>query len=153
VAGHTDNEVRIAAPLPFVWAMTNDVETWPSLFSEYAAAEVLERRGDTVRFRLTKHPDENGTVWTWVSERTPDRDTWSVRAHRVETGPYEYMRIHWTYRSTPDGGTLMRWVQDFRLRPDAPVDDATMTDRIDRGTKIQQERIRQLVERAAAGDR
>ncbi|MGW0520101.1 SRPBCC family protein [Crossiella sp. NPDC003009] len=153
MAGHTDHEVLIAAPLQLVWDMTNDVESWPSLFSEYASVEVLERRGDTVRFRLTKHPDENGRVWTWVSERTPDPSMWTVHAHRVETGPYEYMRIRWTYRRAPDGGTLMRWVQDFKLRPDAPVDDATMTERISQGTKVQQQRIRQLVERAAAGER
>ena len=50
--------------------MTNDVESWPELFTEYASAEILDREGDTVRFRLTMHPDENGKVWSWVSERT-----------------------------------------------------------------------------------
>ena len=35
----------------------NDIERWPELFTEYASAEILERDGDTVRFRLTTHPD------------------------------------------------------------------------------------------------
>jgi aromatase len=53
--------------MDLVWDMTNDVTTWPSLFSEYSAAEVLETRGDTVRVRLTMHPDVDGNRWSWVS--------------------------------------------------------------------------------------
>jgi aromatase len=93
VAGHVDNSIVIDAPLELVWDVTNDVASWPGLFSEYAEAVILERRGDTVRFRLTMHPDENGKVWSWVSERTADPKTHTVRAHRVETGPFRYMNI------------------------------------------------------------
>ena len=70
MAGHTENEITIAAPLDLVWDMTNDLENWPQLFSEYASVEVLSREGDKTTFRLTMHPDENGTVWSWVSERS-----------------------------------------------------------------------------------
>src|SRR6266511_3886860 len=87
MAAHTENEIVIAAPMELVWEMTNDVASWPSLFSEYSAAQILERDGETVRFRLTMHPDENGDVWSWVSERTPDPKTRTVRARRVQTGP------------------------------------------------------------------
>ena len=37
MAGHTENEITIAAPLDLVWDMTNDLESWPQLFSEYAS--------------------------------------------------------------------------------------------------------------------
>ncbi|MEV7028462.1 SRPBCC family protein, partial [Kitasatospora sp. NPDC093558] len=117
--GHTESSTVVAAPFDLVWEMTNDVAGWPQLFTEYAAAEILEQRGDTVRFRLTMHPDEDGAVRTWVSERTSDRNTRSVRAHRVETGPFEYMKIYWDYRETPEG-VLMRWVQDFHVRDELP---------------------------------
>jgi len=43
----------------------------------------------------------------------------------------------------------MHWVQDFRMRADSPVDDATMTDRINSNTPIQMAHIRQQVERLA----
>ncbi len=43
MAGHTENEITIAAPVDLVWDMTNDVERWPQLFSEYASAEILSR--------------------------------------------------------------------------------------------------------------
>jgi aromatase len=147
--GHTENEITIAAPVDLTWEMTNDLDGWPQLFSEYAAVEILERKGDTTLFRLTMRPDENGMIWSWVSERTTDRPGLSVRAHRVETGPFERMDIHWTYQEVP-GGTLMRWVQDFAMKPDAPVDDAGMTDHINRNSVVQMERIRERVEKAAA---
>jgi aromatase len=145
MSGHTDNTVVIAAPMDVVWAATNDVESWPELFSEYAAAEVLARSGDTVRFRLTMHPDEQGRVWSWVSERTPDAATRTVNAHRVETGAFEYMHIRWEYREV-DGGVAMRWIQDFAMKPDAPLDDSGMTSRINHNSAVQQARIKRLVE-------
>jgi aromatase len=153
MSGHTDNSVLIAAPLPLVWDITNDIESWPSLFTEYASVEVLERHGDTVRFRLTMHPDEQGRVWSWVSERTTNPDNRTVSAHRVETGPFEYMQIWWSYREDGDG-IRMRWVQDFAMKPQAPVDDAGMVEHLNRTTAIQQAVIRDKIEAAArAGSR
>ncbi|HKS49981.1 MAG TPA: SRPBCC family protein [Amycolatopsis sp.] len=146
--GHTDNSVHIAAPIDLVWTMTNDVASWPALFTEYAKAEILSRDGNTVTFRLSMHPDENGTVWTWVSERTMYPEERKVLAHRVEKGPFEYMNIKWTYEEDGEG-TRMRWVQDFAMRPDAPVDDATMTERINTNSKIQMDIIAHKVELAA----
>lgn len=148
MAGHTDNHIVINAPMDLVWSMTNDVPSWPGLFSEYASAQVLERDGDTVTFRLTMHPDEDGRVWSWVSERTPDPVTRTVRAHRIETGPFEHMNIFWEYTQTP-GGVRMRWVQDFHMKPQAPVDDAGMTEHLNRNTAVQMQLIKDRVEAAA----
>lgn len=145
MSGHTENTVFIAAELDRVWDVTNDVAAWPWLYTEYAAAEILEKTEDYVRFRLTTVPDENGNVWSWVSERRLDRANRTVRAKRVETGPFEYMHIRWDYQPV-DGGTRMRWTQDFQLRPTAPVDDATMAERISRRTPVEMARIRQLIE-------
>ncbi|EYT79081.1 SRPBCC family protein [Streptomyces andamanensis] len=152
MAGHTQNEITIAAPVDLVWEMTNDVEKWPQLFSEYASAEILEQDGARCTFRLTMHPDENGTVWSWVSERVPDRATLTVRARRVETGPFAHMDIHWSYEEVP-GGTRMVWTQDFAMKPEAPVDDDWMTDNINRNSKVQMALIRDKVEQAAASGR
>ena len=147
MAGHTENTVIINAPMAVVWEMTNDVASWPQLYSEYAAAEILERIDNTVRFRLTMHPDEDGKVWSWVSERTADPVKREVRAHRIETGPFEYMNIYWTYREVT-GGVAMRWVQDFHMKPQAWADDE-MTAYLNHNTVIQMTRIKRLVEEAA----
>jgi aromatase len=147
MAGHTDNHIVIDRPMDLVWDATNDVESWPRLFSEYAAAEILQRQGPTIRFRLTMHPDADGNVWSWVSERTPDPATRTVRAHRVEPGWFKYMNLFWEYEEVP-GGVRMRWVQDFEMKPASPLDDARMTDRLNANTAIQMQRIKQLLERA-----
>jgi ribosome-associated toxin RatA of RatAB toxin-antitoxin module len=145
--GHVDNSIFVDADIDLVWEMTNDVEKWPQLFTEYASAEILERSGDTVRFRLAMHPDQNGKVWSWVSERTPDKSSHTVFARRVEPGPFEFMDIKWFYE--PEGqGTRMRWVQDFRMRPDAPIDTAAMTERINTNTAIQMAVIAEKVQAA-----
>lgn len=148
----TDNQIVIAAPMDLVWDMTNDVESWPELFSEYAAAEILERDGATLRFRLTLNPDENGQVWSWVSERTPDPDNRTVRARRIETGPFVYMDLFWEYHEV-DAGTHMRWVQEFAVRPDMPFDDSAMAERLNTNTRREMRRIKQLVEAAAVRSR
>ncbi|MBU6532293.1 SRPBCC family protein [Streptomyces sp. NPDC057245] len=147
--GSTSNSVIVAAPLDLVWEMTNDVENWPQLFSEYASADILERDGNRVVFRLTMHPDDQGRTWSWVSQREADPATRTVRAHRVETGNFTYMNIHWAYTEV-SGGVRMEWTQDFAMKPEAPVDDAWMTDNINRNSAVQMDRIRRLVEARAA---
>jgi aromatase len=148
VSGHTENKITIDAPLDLVWDVTNDIENWPQLFSEYASVEILERRNNTTKFRLTMHPDENGKVWSWVSERETDRKALTVRARRVETGPFQHMDILWEYTQTPQG-VLMHWTQDFAMKPDAPVDDDWMTDNINRNSRVQMELIRDKIEQRA----
>jgi NAD(P)-dependent dehydrogenase (short-subunit alcohol dehydrogenase family) len=94
------------------------------------------------------HPDEQGNAWSWVSERTPDPATHTVVARRVETGWFEHMDIRWEYREVA-GGVEMRWVQSFAMKPESPVDDAAMTERLNRNTGVQMARIKDIVEEAA----
>jgi aromatase len=147
MAAHTDNEVVIAAPIDIVWERMNDVENWPDLFSEYAKAEILEREGNTVKFRLTTHPDPeyDGQVWTWVSERTVDPETHTVKAHRIETGPFDHMDIEW-YFEPAGGGTKMRWVQDFSMKPEAPANDEQAQEYINKNTREQMGVIKERLE-------
>jgi aromatase len=148
MAAHTDNSVFVDAPMELVWERTNDIEGWTGLFDEYAEATVLSRTGDSVTFRLALFPDENGRTWSWVSRRTVDPATRTTLSHRVETGPFKYMSIFWEY--LPEGeGVRMRWVQDFEMKPAAPVDDAGMADRINTNTRLQQDRIRRILEQEA----
>lgn len=145
MAAHTDNAIVINAPLEKVWEITNDVEKWPDLFTEYAEATILEREGNRILFRLSMHPDENGTVWSWTSERTMFPDQQMTKSHRVETGPFEYMKIEWYYEPA-EGGTKMRWVQDFQMKPTAPVNDQQMEERINTNTKVQMNVIKEKIE-------
>lgn len=147
MTARTECSVTIDAPMDITWQMTNNVADWASLFSEYAKSEVLDERNGVTRFRLTMHPDEQGRVWSWVSERTPDEAARTVRSKRVETGPFEYMNIFWEYFEEGDG-VRMRWSQEFAMKPTAPVDDAGMAARINRNTPIQMNLIKQRIEAA-----
>jgi aromatase len=149
--GHVDNTIDVQAPMELVWRLTNDVTTWTWLFSEYAEAEVLSQEGDTTRFRLVTRPDENGKVWSWVSERTADAATRTVRAQRVgSSGPFEYMRIRWEYEEIP-GGVRMRWIQDFHVRDELPFGDDQMAEHLDENTRVQMHTVKQQLENAFAG--
>ena len=143
----TDNSIEIRAPLETVWERMNDVENWPNLFTEYASAEILERNGDSIKFRLTTHPDPeyDGQVWSWVSERTVDPSTHTVKAHRIETGPFDHMNIEWYFEPTDDG-TKMRWVQEFSMKPTAPASDDEAEEYINRNTKEQMAKIKERLE-------
>ena len=143
----TDNSVVIEAPLELVWKRMNDVEDWPNLFSEYAKAEVLEQEGNTIRFRLTTHPDPeyDGQVWSWTSERIADPASHSSKSRRIETGPFQYMDIEW-YFEEANGATKMRWVQDFSMKPEAPADDETAEQYMNKNTKEQMRVIKERLE-------
>ena len=152
MAAHTDNEVVIDAPIDFVWERMMDIESWPQLFSEYAKAEVIEEEGNKVKFRLTTHPDPeyDDQVWSWVSEREADPDNYQSKSKRIETGPFEYMNIEW-YFEEADGGTRMRWVQDFSMKPGAPANDEQAEEYMNRNTKEQMSAIKGRLEQAAKG--
>ena len=151
----TDNAVVIDAPLDFVWERMNDIEDWPNLYTEYAKAEILEREGNTIRFRLTTHPDPeyDGKQWTWVSERTMYPETYTTKSRRIdlETVPFAYMNIGW-YFEPAEGGTKMRWVQDFAMKPGAPATEEQATDYLNRNTAKQMSVIKERLE-AEAKDR
>jgi aromatase len=148
---HTDNSIEISAPLDFVWERMMDVEDWPNLYSEYAKAEVLEREGDRIVFRLTTHPDPewNGQVWSWTSERIADPANHTTKSRRIETGPFQYMNIEWFFEPT-DGGTLMRWVQDFSMKAEAPVDDEQAEQNMNKSTREQMRVVKERLEAKAA---
>jgi aromatase len=150
MAGHTVNSIVINAPLDVVWRITNDLENWPNLFTEYAKTEIVEQVDDhTVNFRLTMHPDGQGNQWSWVSQRSWDEATHTTKSHRIETGWFEYMHINWYYEPA-DGGTTMRWVQDFTMKPDAPFKDEQMEANLNKNTTIQMQVIKERVEAQAA---
>jgi aromatase len=151
VAAHTDNEVVVNAPIEYVWERMMDIESWPNLFTEYAKAEVLERDGNRVQFRLTTHPDPeyDGKVWSWTSERVEDPETRTSKSRRIETGPFEFMEIAWSFEEAEGGATRMRWIQDFSMKPDAPADDETAQDYMNRNTRTQMDAIKERLEEGA----
>ena len=111
--GHTVNSIVINAPYSIVFDISNKIERWTELFGkEYASADVLERKGNEITFRLT---DEDGK--SWVSKRWLYKDLKFAYASRHEPMfPFKYMKIVWLY--TPmEEGIKMTWIQDFEMDP------------------------------------
>ncbi|WP_049579155.1 SRPBCC family protein [Nocardiopsis sp. SBT366] len=138
----------IDAPYDLVWEVTNDVARWTDLFPGHASVDVIHHEGDTVRFRITKHPDEQGRVMTWVSDRTMYRDEGEARAVRVETGPFEYMHLRWVYEDLPEGVRLT-WHYEFTAKADAPYDDTWMKAHFDESVPRELEGVRNTLEARA----
>jgi aromatase len=145
MAAHTDNSVIINAPIDVVWDMTNELENWPNLFTEYSDVKVLERNDDKILFRITMHPDAQGNAWSWVSERVPDRSTYTVKSRRIELGWFQRMDLEWTYEPA-EGGTKMRWIQDFTMKSDSPFNDEQMEANINKNTRVQMDVIKERIE-------
>ena len=111
--GHTVNSIVINAPYELVFDISNKIERWTELFGkEYASADVLERKGNEITFRLT---DEDGK--SWVSKRWLYKDLKFAYAQRHEPlFPFLYMKIVWYYYEQADG-IKMTWIQDFEMDP------------------------------------
>ncbi|MGE0267600.1 MAG: polyketide cyclase [Candidatus Omnitrophota bacterium] len=110
---HTVNSIFIQAPFGITFNTSNQIERWTELFGdEYVSAEVLNRTGNEITFRLT---DEDGK--SWVSKRWLHPEQKYAYASRHEPMfPFKYMKIVWLYHEQ-DGGTLMTWIQDFEMDP------------------------------------
>jgi aromatase len=111
--GHTRNSIIINAPYPVVFDISNHIERWTELFGkEYVKAEVLERKGNEITFRLTD--DENKS---WVSKRWLYKDLkFAVASRHDPMFPFRYMKIIWLYNETPEGVEMI-WIQDFDMDP------------------------------------
>ena len=111
--GHTRNEITINAPYSLVFDISNKIERWTELFGkEYAKANVLERKGNEITFRLT---DEEGK--SWVSKRWLYKELKFAYASRHDPMfPFNYMKIVWFYNERPEG-VQMVWIQDFEMDP------------------------------------
>lgn len=145
--GYIRNAVRIHAPVEDVFKLTNNVRTWPDLFTEYASSEVLEETEDSVTFQLTTHPDESGTQWSWVSTRWTNAARKSTYSERnPSSGPFEHMVIRWWYDGVGETDTIMTWEQEFSMKPEAPFSEEVATNHLNGQTRIQQRVIKERIE-------
>ncbi len=95
-----EHSIAIDAPPASVWALTVDVETWPSLFPTVTRIERLDsgpmRAGSQARI---KQPGQPNRVWT-VTEVTPNqRFVWATTAKGFA------MRAEHILTPTTSGGT------------------------------------------------
>jgi aromatase len=74
-----------------------------------------------------------------------DPESYTTKSHRIETGPFEYMNIEW-YFEPENGGTKMRWVQDFSMKESAPANDEQAEEYLNNNTAEQMKAIKERLE-------
>lgn len=151
--GYLRNAITIAAPRDEVFRITNDIRGWPDLFSEYAAAEVIEETPEAVTFRLTTHPDQDGKQWSWIAHRSIDHARYKTYSEREpDSGPFAHMVIRWWYDRLDDTQTVMTWEQEFTLRSSADVTEEQATAYLNSQTHIQQGVIKARIEQRTGSE-
>lgn len=149
--GYTNNSIFIEKDVDTVFDLTNKIDRWKDLFSEYQESTVLKTEGSKITFRLTTQPDEeDGHVHSWVSERVIDKANLRCEAKRLPPEhPFEYMKIIWEYEAQ-DGGTHMRWIQDFKVAEGVGFTDKQFEDHLNENTRVQMNIIKQKIENGFA---
>lgn len=145
---YTENTIVILRDFDTVFDLTNTIELWPQLFTEYASAEVLEHDGDTILFRLTTYPEEQRPAFSWVSRRQIDKAHGLATAERLDpTFPFAYMHIRWLYEALPlNVGVVMTWIQEFEPHPNVPRTGPEMEAYINNNTRAQMREIKRKIE-------
>jgi len=143
------HSVHIERPPAEVFAITNDIDNWNTLFNEYNGSEVL-RREDAGRFTKLVFRLRNSDDASWQSWRLLDHQELVAVAQRQDPlYPFLYMHLTWTYEPV-DGGTLMTWTQDFELDPAVETPVSVVVARMDAHGRDNQLRIKHLIETGAA---
>jgi len=144
--GHTVNSILINAPYEVAFDISNHIERWTELFGdEYVSADVLERDGNKITFRLT---DDEGK--SWVSYRLLFKeDKFAFASRKEPMEPFKYMKIIWFYHETPEG-ILMTWIQDFEMSEKAKFTDEQVEGFINEHSQDNLKIFKGVIEKEAA---
>lgn len=115
----TVHRVRIAAPLPVVFGLARDVESWTALLREYRWCRVLERSPARLVFSMGGWIRLWPARWTAVQEPRPEEHRITFRHLK---GITKGMEVEWRF-APADGATdvalthelVMRWPLIGRL--------------------------------------
>ena len=143
--GHTCNTMIINAPYDLIFDISNDIPRWTELFGgEYKKAEVVEKEGNRITFRLT---DDEGK--SWVSWRLLFKDKFFTYSQRHEPKfPFKYMKIIWLYTQKPQGCELT-WIQHFEMDDKAKFNDEQVEGFINKHSKDNLKIFKEVIESAA----
>lgn len=143
--GHTCNSIIIKAPYHVVFEKSNDIPRWTELFGgEYKNAQILEKEGNKITFRLT---DNEGK--SWESFRLLfEADHFAYAERQDPKFPFEYMKIIWLYTPKPEG-IEMTWIQHFHMDAKARFTDEQVEGFINKHSQDNLKIFKEIIEREA----
>lgn len=146
--GYTENNIVIFRDFTHVFELTNRIDLWPQLFTEYQSAEVLNQEDNVITFRLTTFPEGSRPSRTWTSVRTIMPEEKQAIAKRLDPAfPFEYMNIKWLYEPLPkDDGVIMTWIQEFNVHPECQFTNEQMESFLNANTRKQMQSVKTNVE-------
>jgi aromatase len=148
MSGYTENQIVIFKDADHVFELTNRIDLWPKLFTEYQSAEILSQDDNVITFRLTTFPEGERPSRTWTSVRTILREENKAIAKRLEPAfPFEYMNIKWLYEPLPSNdGVIMTWIQEFNVHSECPFTNEQMESFLNANTRKQMVSVKKNVE-------
>lgn len=146
--GYTENRIVIFRDFDHVFQLTNRIDLWPKLFSEYQSAEILKKEENTIQFRLVTFPDEGRPSRSWVSTRVIMPEERRAIADREENSfPFTKMHIEWEYEELPNkDGVILTWMQSFIVHADCQFSAVQMESFLNRNTRSQMKLVKTNVE-------
>jgi len=148
MTGYTENRIIIHRDFDHVYDLTNQIDKWPQLFTEYQSSEIIEQKDNEILFRLTTFASEDRPARTWVSKRILDKKNCIATAERLDPlFPFARMNIRWEYEKLPsDKSVVMTWIQDFDVHPDCQFSVVQMESFLNKNTHAQLRAVKKAVE-------
>jgi aromatase len=148
MAGYTENRILIYRDFDHVFDLSNRIDLWPKLFTEYKEAEILEREDNTLTFRLTTFEEGERPSRTWVSKRLINKKEGFATAERIDPlFPFLYMKIRWEYEKLlSDKAVVMTWIQEFDVHPECKFTDVQMESFLNHNTYKQMRCVKEAIE-------
>ena len=146
----TEHLIVVDAPAERVYALIEDVGTWPEVFPPTVHAECLERDGDTELIRIWA--TANGVAKTWTSRRRhdPGRLSVSFRQERSQH-PVGGMGGAWVIEPITDATCRVRLLHDFFPASDEPADLEWIKQAVDRNSASELQALKSSAEPAQPG--
>ncbi|MFC7440320.1 SRPBCC family protein [Laceyella putida] len=145
--GKTHHSIEIHAPIDYVFDLMNDIEKWPSLFTQFEKVEVLSKGDDRIEFVLQTSPDEEGNGHAWTILCHIDEDHYQVFFSKKDPYPLSYIKIKSTYDPMNDYLTVMTWKKEFDVDPKSNVNVEQVEEYINKMSEIQIVIVKEQIER------
>ena len=127
MSGHVDIRVIVPASLDEVWRREDYLERRQEIIAK-------DRGRNSIVFHVVTPPDAKGRRWSYNVERVTDRPRQVAYARRWGNPAFLYSYAFWEY-AVVAGGTEIRCVTDFEMRPGMATSDSDMQEIIRAGTE------------------
>ncbi|MFJ3880931.1 aromatase/cyclase [Streptomyces sp. NPDC090077] len=142
---HTSYSVDVAAPAGVVYALIADTTQWPLFVPPSVHVERLDFDGTRDRFGMWA--TANGTVTSWVSQRSLDPRRRTIDFHQeVPAPPATAMGGRWAVEELGPARSRLHLVHRFAVRDDDPAGAEWLTRATDTNSRAELDQLKETAE-------